>query len=301
MDGFNVRGSVIAMITPFKNNGKEVDYESFKKLIDYQIDNGTDAILVCGTTGESPTLTYEEHESVIKFAVDYVNGRVPVIAGTGANSLHEAIELTGFAKEVGADAALVVVPYYNKPSQEGIYRHFKTLAKEVDIPIIVYNIPGRTCREIEVSTLARLREECPNIVGSKESVGNMDRISEIKQTLGEDFVVLSGDDSLTLPMMSLGADGVVSVANHVLPKEVKAMVSAALEGDFKTARELHYKLFPLFKALFMDTNPIPVKTAAWMLGLIEEKSFRLPLCEMSPEKEEKLREILRSYGLEVVR
>ncbi len=301
MDGFNVRGSVIAMITPFKNNGKEVDYESFKKLIDYQIENGTDAILVCGTTGESPTLTYEEHESVIKFAVDYVNGRVPVIAGTGANSLHEAIELTGFAKEVGADAALVVVPYYNKPNQEGIYRHYKTLAKEVDIPIIVYNIPGRTCREIEVSTLARLREECPNIVGSKESVGNMDRISEIKQTLGEDFIVLSGDDSLTLPMMSLGADGVISVANHILPKEVKAMVSAALEGDFKTARELHYKLFPLFKAMFMDTNPIPVKTAAWMLGLIEEKSFRLPLCEMSPEKEEKLREVLRSYGLEVVR
>jgi len=246
MDGFNIRGSVIAMITPFKNNGKEVDYESFKKLIDYQIENGTDAILVCGTTGESPTLTYEEHENVIKFAVDYVNGRVPVIAGTGANSLHEAIELTGFAKEVGADAALVVVPYYNKPNQEGIYRHYKTLAKEVDIPIIVYNIPGRTCREIEVSTLARLREECPNIVGSKESVGNMDRISEIKQTLGEDFVVLSGDDSLTLPMMALGADGVVSVANHVLPKEVKAMVSAALEGDFKTARELHYKLFPPF-------------------------------------------------------
>jgi 4-hydroxy-tetrahydrodipicolinate synthase len=301
MGEFNIKGSVIAIITPFKNNGKEVDYESFKRLIDYQIENGTDAILVCGTTGESPTLTYEEHENVIKFAVDYVNGRVPVIAGTGANSLHEAIELTGFAKEVGADAALVVVPYYNKPNQEGIYRHYKTLAKEVDIPIIVYNIPGRTCREIEVSTLARLREECPNIVGSKESVGNMDRISEIKQTLGEDFIVLSGDDSLTLPMMSLGADGVISVANHILPKEVKAMVEAALNGDFKRAREIHHKLFPLFKAMFMDTNPIPVKTAVWMLGLIEEKSFRLPLCEMSADKEERLREVLKSYGLEVVR
>jgi len=298
---FNLRGSIIALITPFKNGGREVDYEALKRLIDYQIENGTDAVLVCGTTGESPTLTYEEHETVIKVAVEHAAGRVPVIAGTGANSLHEAVELTGFAKEAGADAALVVVPYYNKPSQEGLYRHYRTLAKEVDIPIIVYNIPGRTCREIEVSTLARLREECPNIVGSKESVSNMDRISEMKKTLGEDFLIYSGDDSLTLPMMALGADGVVSVANHILPKEVKAMVSAALAGDFKTARELHYKLFDLFKALFMDTNPVPVKTAAWMLGLIEEKSFRLPLCEMPPQKEEKLREVLRSYGLKVVR
>jgi len=301
MASFTLKGSVIALITPFRNNGKEVDYESLAKLIDYQIENGTDAILVCGTTGESPTLTYEEHRNVIKFAVEYVKGRVPVIAGTGANSLHEALELTGFAKDVGADAALVVVPYYNKPSQEGLYRHFKTLAKEVDIPIIVYNIPGRTCREIEVSTLARLREECPNIVGSKESVGNMDRISELKRTLGDDFIILSGDDSLTLPMMALGADGVISVANHILPKEVRDMVHFALEGDFKKARELHYKLFPLFKALFMDTNPIPVKTATWMLGLIEEKSFRLPLCEMSQDKENQLREILKSYGLNVVR
>ena len=301
MEGFTLKGSVIALITPFKNNGKEVDYESLGKLIDYQIENGTDAVLVCGTTGESPTLTYDEHRNVIKFAVEHAKGRIPIIAGTGANSLHEALELTAFAKEVGADAALVVVPYYNKPSQEGLYRHFKTLAKEVNIPIIVYNIPGRTCREIEVSTLARLREECPNIVGSKESVGNMDRISELKRTLGEDFIVLSGDDSLTLPMMALGADGVISVANHILPREVKEMVDAALKGDFKKARELHYRLFPLFKALFMDTNPIPVKTAAWMLGLIEEKSFRLPLCEMMPEKESQLREILKSYGLKVVR
>lgn len=301
MASFTLKGSVIALITPFRNNGKEVDYESLAKLIDYQIENGTDAILVCGTTGESPTLTYEEHRNVIKFAVEYVKGRVPVIAGTGANSLHEALELTGFAKDVGADAALVVVPYYNKPSQEGLYRHFKTLAKEVDIPIIVYNIPGRTCREIEVSTLARLRKECPNIMGSKESVGNMDRISELKRTLGDDFIILSGDDSLTLPMMALGADGVISVANHILPKEVRDMVHFALEGDFEKARELHYKLFPLFKALFMDTNPIPVKTATWMLGLIEEKSFRLPLCEMSPDKENQLREILKSYGLNVVR
>ncbi len=301
MEGFTVKGSVIALITPFKNNGKEVDYEGLARLIDYQIENGTDAILVCGTTGESPTLTYDEHKSVIEFAVKHTNGRVPVIAGTGANSLHEAVELTASAKEAGADAALVVVPYYNKPSQEGLYLHYKTLAKEVDIPIILYNIPGRTCREIEVSTIARLREECPNIVGSKESVGNMDRISEMRSVLGEDFVILSGDDSLTLPMMALGADGVISVANHVLPKEVREMVHSALEGDFKKARELHYRLFPLFKALFMDTNPVPVKTAVWMLGLIEERSFRLPLCPMSPEKEERLREILKSYGLKVVR
>ena len=294
-----IKGSIIALITPFKNNGKEVDYESLKNLIDFQIDNGTDAILVCGTTGESPTLTYEEHKEVIKVAVEHVNGRVPVIAGTGANSLHEALELTAYAKEVGADACLVVVPYYNKPSQEGIYRHFKTIAKEVDIPIIVYNIPSRTCREIEVSTLKRLREECPNIIGSKESTPNMDRISQLIAELDEDFIVLSGDDSLTLPMMALGAKGVISVANHIFPKEVKTMVESALKGDFATARQLHYKLLDLFKVLFIETNPIPVKTACYYMGLIKKKSFRLPLCEMSPEKEKELIKVLKKYGINI--
>ena len=193
----------------------------------------------------------------------------------------------------------MVVPYYNKPTQEGIYRHFVTVAKEVDIPILVYNIPSRTGVEISVETLYRVVKECPNVVGSKESVANMDRISEMKKKLGDNFSILSGDDSLTLPMMALGAKGVISVANNVMPKEVKELTSSALAGDFKKAREIHYRLYDLFKALFLETNPIPVKTACWMLGMCE-KEFRLPLCEMKPENEKKLREVLKSYGLNLV-
>ncbi len=290
-------GSIVALITPFKNG--EVDYEALKRLIDFHVENGTDAILVCGTTGESPTLTFEEHDKVVEFAVKYAKGRIKVIAGTGANATHEALHLTAHAKEVGADAALLVVPYYNKPTQEGIYRHFETIAKEVDIPIIIYNIPSRTGVEISVDTIYRLVSKYPHIVGSKESVPSMDRISEIKRRLGDNFTILSGDDSLTLPMMALGAKGVISVANNVMPKEVKELTKSALEGDFKRARELHYYLYDLFKVLFIETNPIPVKTACWMLGLCE-KEFRLPLCEMKPENEQKLRETLKKYNLKLV-
>ncbi len=290
-------GSIVALITPFKNG--EVDYEALAKLIDFHVENGTDAVLVCGTTGESPSLTFEEHDKVVEFAVKHANGRIKVIAGTGANATHEAVHLTAHAKEVGADGALLVVPYYNKPTQEGIYRHFVTVAKEVDIPILVYNIPSRTGVEISVETLYRVVKECPNVVGSKESVANMDRISEMKKKLGDNFSILSGDDSLTLPMMALGAKGVISVANNVMPKEVKELTSSALAGDFKKAREIHYRLYDLFKALFLETNPIPVKTACWMLGMCE-KEFRLPLCEMKPENEKKLREVLKSYGLNLV-
>jgi len=288
------QGSVVALITPFKEG--QVDYEALARLIDFHVEGGTDALLVCGTTGESPTLTFEEHEKVIEFAVEKAKGRIKVIAGTGGNATHEAVRLTRHAQEAGADGALVVVPYYNKPTQRGLYEHFKAVAKEVDIPVIVYNIPSRTCVEIAPDTLLQIRKECENVVGSKESTPNMDRISELVSKLGEDFSVLSGDDSLTLPMMALGAKGVVSVANNLLPRQVKELTRKALEGDFKGAREVHYKLYPLFKALFMETNPIPVKTALWMLGMCE-KEFRLPLTPMPPEKEEKLREVLRSYGL----
>ncbi|GAB6065717.1 4-hydroxy-tetrahydrodipicolinate synthase [Aquifex pyrophilus] len=288
------KGSIVALITPFKNG--EVDYEALGNLIEFHIENGTDAVLVCGTTGESPTLTFEEHEQVIEFAVKKANGRIKVIAGTGGNATHEAVHLTAHAKEVGADGALVVVPYYNKPTHRGLYEHFKTVAKEVDIPIIIYNIPSRTCTEISVDTLYKLASECENIVGSKESTPNMDRISEIVKRLGENFAVLSGDDSLTLPMMSLGAKGVISVANNIMPKEVKELTHYALEGDFKRAKEIHYYLHDLFKVLFIETNPIPVKTACWMLGMCE-KEFRLPLTEMSPENEKKLRGVLERYGL----
>ncbi|HIQ31148.1 MAG TPA: 4-hydroxy-tetrahydrodipicolinate synthase, partial [Aquifex aeolicus] len=278
-------GSVVALITPFKDG--EVDYESLGKLIDFHVENGTDAVLVCGTTGESPTLTFEEHDKVVEFAVKHAAGRIKIIAGTGANATHEAIHLTAHAKEVGADAVLLVVPYYNKPTQEGIYRHFSAIAREVDIPIILYNIPSRTGVEISVDTLFKLVSDHPNVVGSKESVANMDRITELKRRLGDNFSILSGDDSLTLPMMAIGAKGVVSVASNVLPKEVKRLTSYALEGNFSRARELHLHLYDLFKVLFVETNPLPVKTACWMLGMCE-KEFRLPLCEMKPESERKL-------------
>ncbi|EDP75877.1 4-hydroxy-tetrahydrodipicolinate synthase [Hydrogenivirga sp. 128-5-R1-1] len=290
-------GSIVALITPFKEG--EVDYEALGKLIDFHVDNGTDAVLVCGTTGESPTLTFEEHDKVVEFAVKHANGRIKIIAGTGANATHEAVHLTAHAKEVGADAALLVVPYYNKPTQEGLYRHFATVAEEVDIPIILYNIPSRTGVEIGVDTVYRLVSEYPNVVGSKESTPNMDRISELRRKLGENFSILSGDDSLTLPMMALGAKGVISVANNIVPREIKALTEFAREGNFLKARELHLQLYELFKVLFIETNPIPVKTACWMLGMCE-KEFRLPMCEMKPENEEKLREVLKKYNLPVV-
>ncbi len=290
-------GSIVALITPFKEG--EVDFEALGKLIDFHVDNGTDAILVCGTTGESPTLTFEEHDKVVEFAVKHANGRIKVIAGTGANATHEAVHLTAHAKEVGANAALLVVPYYNKPTQEGLYRHFATVAEEVDIPIILYNIPSRTGVEIAVDTVYRLVSEYPHIVGSKESTPNMDRISELHKRLGDNFSILSGDDSLTLPMMALGAKGVVSVANNIVPREIKALTEFAKQGKFDKARELHYHLHDLFKVLFIETNPIPVKTACWMLGMCE-KEFRLPMCELRPENEQKLREVLRKYNLPIV-
>jgi 4-hydroxy-tetrahydrodipicolinate synthase len=272
-------GSIVALITPFK--GGEVDYQALENLIEFHINNHTDAILVCGTTGESPTLTFEEHEKVIEEAVRIARGRIKIIAGTGANATHEAIELSTHAQKVGADACLLVAPYYNKPTQEGLYRHFKAIAEEVSIPIILYNIPSRTGVEIAPETIYRLVKEHENIIGSKESTPNMDRISELKRLLGDNFTILSGDDSLTLPMMALGAKGVISVANNIMPREVKQMVDYALKGDFKKAREMHYYLYELFKVLFIETNPIPVKTACWALGMCE-KEFRLPLCEMKP-------------------
>ncbi|NPB07033.1 MAG: 4-hydroxy-tetrahydrodipicolinate synthase [Aquificae bacterium] len=293
-----LQGSVVALITPFKDG--QVDYQALANLIEFHVKAGTDAILVCGTTGESPTLTFEEHEKVIEFAVKQARGRIPVIAGTGGNATHEAIRLTRHAQEAGADAALVVVPYYNKPTQRGLYEHFTAVAKEVDIPVVVYNIPSRTCTEIAPDTLLKIRKTCENVVGSKESTGNMDRISELISKLGDEFTVLSGDDSLTLPMMALGAKGVVSVANNVVPERVKRLTDAALRGDFNEARRLHYELYPLFKALFIETNPIPVKTALWMMGMCE-KEFRLPLTPMSPDNEEKLRSVLRSLGLNLKR
>ncbi|MFN3813778.1 MAG: 4-hydroxy-tetrahydrodipicolinate synthase [Aquificaceae bacterium] len=292
------QGSMVALITPFKDG--EVDYPKLEELIEFHIRNQTDAIVICGTTGESATLTFEEHEKAVEHTVKHAKGRIKIIAGTGANATHEAVELTYHAKHVGADACLLVAPYYNKPTQEGIYRHFKTIAEEIDIPIILYNIPSRTGIEISVETIYRLAKDCPNIVASKESTPNMDRISELVKLMGDDFAVLSGDDSLTLPMMSIGAKGVISVASNIVPREVKSLVDHVLNGDIKRAMELHLYLFDLFKILFIETNPIPVKTACWALGICE-KEFRLPLCEMRPENERKLIEMLKRYNLPVVR
>jgi len=289
------KGSIVALITPFKNG--KIDKNSLKKLINFHIENETDAIVIAGTTGESATLTYEEHEEVIALAVEYAEKRIPIIAGTGANSTHEAIMLTKFAEKVGADASLQVMPYYNKPTQEGLYQHFKAICEETNIPLILYNIPSRTGVDMLPETFARLYSDFPNIVGMKEATGNVARVSDTISLVGEEVVILSGDDALTLPMMAVGAKGVISVANNIVPKEVSQMCKLALEGDFVKAREIHNRLYKLFKVLFVETNPIPVKTAAYLMGLIEDIEMRLPLYYMNKQNEEKLKEVLKELNL----
>lgn len=288
-------GSVVALITPFRNG--KLDKESLKSLIDFHVENETDAIVVAGTTGESPTLTYEEHELLIELAVEYANKRIPIIAGTGANSTHEAIMLTKFAEKAGADASLQVVPYYNKPTQEGIYQHFKAIAEETNIPLILYNIPSRTGVDMLPETFARLYSDFPNIIGIKEATGNVARVSETISLTNEEVLILSGDDALTLPMMAVGAKGVISVANNIIPKEISRMCKCALEGKFKEAREIHDRYWDLFKVLFIETNPIPVKTAAHMMGLIKDGEIRLPLYYMNEKNKQKLEEVLRKHNL----
>ena len=285
------QGSMVALVTPFKND--QVDFDKLGELVDSHLAAGTHGIVPCGTTGESPTLSHKEHREVIEAVVDRAAGRVPVIAGTGSNSTAEALELTGHAKKVGADGALIVVPYYNKPTQNGLYEHFKTVAREVDIPIVMYNIPGRTGVNMEPPTIARLAE-IDNIVAVKECTGNMDQASRMATTC--DLTILSGDDSLTLPLMALGAKGVISVVANLVPEDVKNLCEAALAGDFATARKVHLKLFPLCRAVFLETNPIPVKTAMRMLGRLNGE-MRLPLVPMQPENEQALERALRDYGL----
>jgi len=286
-------GSMVAIVTPFKSG--KVDEKTLVKLVDYQIKSGTDGIIPCGTTGESPTLSYKEHERVIEIVVKAAKGRVPVVAGTGSNSTDEAIFLTKFAKKVGADGALLVVPYYNKPTQEGMFRHFEAIAKSVDIPIVLYNIPGRTGVTMTPETVARLAK-IPTIVAIKESTGNMDQASHILSLC--DITVLSGDDSLTLPLLSLGAKGVISVIANILPSEVSEMVSAFFAGDLAKAQKLHAKMFPLCRAVFIETNPIPIKRAMKYLGLCSDE-LRLPLCPMRPQNDKILIQAMREYGLPV--
>jgi len=287
------RGSIVAIVTPFRNG--KVDEKALGNLIEWHIKEGTDAIVPCGTTGESATLDYKEHFRVIKVTVDVVNKRVPVIAGTGANATDETIMITKEAKKSGADAALLVSPYYNKPTQEGLYRHYKAVAEAVRIPIVLYNVPGRTAVNMLPSTVARLAE-IKNIVAIKEATGDMKQVSEVIRLCGDRLSVISGDDFTTIPLMALGGKGVISVAANVAPKLVAQMCALWEQGKHDEARKIHFRLEPLNAAMFIETNPIPAKTALAMMGKIREE-FRLPLCEMSPANREKLKGVLKGMKL----
>jgi len=288
------KGSIVAIVTPFRNG--KVDEKKLRELIEFQIKNGSSGIVPCGTTGESATLTFDEHEKVIEVTIDQVNKRVPVIAGTGSNSTEEAIMLTKQAASAGADASLQVSPYYNRPTQAGLYRHFKAIAQSVKIPIILYNIAGRTGVNIEPETIANLARDCKNIVAVKEASGSLDQMSRIKALCPPTFQLISGDDSLTLPVLSIGGIGIISVVANIVPRDVADLVSAFEKGNIKKAQSLHYKLLPLIKACFMETNPIPVKTAMGLLGICDA-GLRLPMCEMSADNLAKLKKALKDYGL----
>ena len=286
------RGTFTALITPFRDGG--IDTSAFEKLIEAQIAAGITGIVAVGTTGESPTLSHEEREQVIRLAVAIANKRGQVLAGTGSNATHHAVADTKAAEKLGVDGALLVAPYYNKPSQEGLFRHFKMVADATSLPIMLYNIPGRCGVDIAPDTVARLAKECRNIVSIKEASGSVERVSELRAHLPESFTILSGDDSLTLPFMSVGAVGVVSVASNLFPAEICALVHAYHSGDVKSAENLHRKLFPLFKDLFIEPNPVPVKTALGWRGAMSGEC-RLPLCEMSEANQARLRKSLAEF------
>jgi 4-hydroxy-tetrahydrodipicolinate synthase len=281
-------GTFTALVTPFRNG--EVDVEALEGMVEFQIEHGVSGLVPCGTTGETPAMSEEEDRAVVETVVRVAAGRVPVVAGTGSNSTDMAIKYTKMAQEAGADGSLQVAPYYNKPTQEGLYRHFAAIAESTQLPLILYNIPGRTSVTISAETMARLAE-IPNIVGVKDSTLSMNMISDVISLCGEEFDVLSGDDPMTLPLISLGGVGVISVASNVAPGAVSDMVKALLEGDWERGRELHYELLPLFRALFVETNPIPVKTAASLLGLCSDE-MRLPLIPMSGENLRRLQETM---------
>lgn len=287
------KGSIVALVTPFKEG--KVDEDAYRELIEDQIQNGTSAIVPCGTTGESATLNMKEHKRVIKIAIKAADKRVPVIAGTGGNSTSEAIELTEYAKKAGADATLQVSPYYNKPTQEGLYQHFKAIAEAVPLPQVLYNVPGRTGVNMLPETVARLAE-LPEVVAIKEASGNIVQMTEIVRLAGDKITLLSGDDNLTLPVLSVGGKGVVSVVANIIPRDSADMVNAWEAGDTAKAQELFLKIFPLCQAMFYETNPIPVKTSLALMGKMDGE-MRLPLCPMAPANLEKLKMALQAYGL----
>ncbi|MGH7906712.1 MAG: 4-hydroxy-tetrahydrodipicolinate synthase [Candidatus Binataceae bacterium] len=288
-----LNGAYSAIVTPFRDGA--VDERALRELIEWQIQNGVDGLVPCGSTGESATLSHAEHELVIKLTVEQARKRVPVFAGTGSNSTAEAIRLTTFAREAGADGALMISPYYNKPTQEGIYKHFKTIATAVDLPIIVYNIPGRTASNILPETFGRLCD-VRNIAGIKEASGSIEQLSDIRRLCGDRLTLMAGDDSVTLPLMALGGKGVISVVTNVMPREMHELTSAALAGDFVRAREIHFKLLPLMRVLFVETNPIPVKMACSLMGKCSQE-MRMPLLPLSGGATEKLRAVMKELRL----
>ncbi len=294
MDISRFRGTTVALVTPFDRNGN-IDEIILKRLVDWHVDKGTDVILACGTTGESATLSHQEHHIVMKIIIEQAAGRVPVLCGTGSNSTSEAVSLSQHAEELGADGLLLVSPYYNKPTQTGLKKHFETIAGSVNVPVVLYNVPGRTGCNIAADTTLALAK-VKNIIGVKEASGNLAQIMHILQKRPKNFLVLSGDDAITLPMLALGGDGVISVAANQVPDLLHKMVHSALDGDWETARKLHYKILPLMEANFLESNPIPVKASMAMMGLLEE-NLRMPLVNMQPDTRKKLQKVLKKMGL----
>ncbi len=288
------RGAFVAIVTPFIDG--QLDEQGLVDLIEFHIANGTHGIVPCGTTGESATMSHDEHHRVVDLTVKTVNGRVPVVAGSGSNSTAEAIELTRYAREAGVDGVLMVSPYYNRPSQEGLYQHFKAVAEAVDVPIILYNVPSRTSSNVLPVTVARLAA-IDNIVGIKEATGSLNQVSEVIMLCPKDFAVLSGDDFTSMATVLVGGTGVISVTSNVAPKDMADMMDAALAGDLAKANELHYKMFPLMQAMFYDSNPVPAKTTLQLMGKIKSGAPRLPLCSMNDENLAKLKATITAYGL----
>lgn len=290
----NFQGAFTALVTPFKNGG--IDEEAYRELIEWQIEKGIDGLVPCGTTGEAATMTHDEQGDVIRICVEQVKGRVPVIAGAGSNNTREAINLTLLAKNAGADAALQITPYYNKPTPDGLLAHFKALAKESSMPFILYNVPGRTGLNALPPSIARIAREVPEVVGVKDATANLGQVSDIVEQCPKGFSVLSGDDFTVLPLLSVGGCGTISVVSNIVPDLMAGMCKAYREKDTEKAKELHFKMQPLSRAMFLETNPIPVKTALGMMGKLET-SFRLPLVPLQPENEARLKEILKENGL----
>ncbi|WP_291318423.1 4-hydroxy-tetrahydrodipicolinate synthase [Desulfonatronospira sp.] len=288
------RGAYTALVTPFKNN--QLDEDAYRNLIEWQLEQGIDGVVPCGTTGESATLSHEEHKRTISICVDQVKGRVPVIAGAGSNCTSEAVDLTRYAKEAGADAALLITPYYNKPTPEGLLAHFKTIAREVPIPFFVYNVPGRTGLNVLPDTVARIFREIPEAVGIKEATGNLTQVSSVIEECGPDFIVLSGEDSIVLPLMAVGGHGVISVTSNIVPNMMHSLCKAYMDNDQAKAKKLHLEMAPLCRAMFFETNPIPVKTSLALMKKIQLE-LRLPLVPMQEKSQARLEEVLQNKKL----